>query len=178
MASVLATIESPWFYLWKYLKTLVYAAPVDSEHALHHRSVDIYHTIRNYPVILERMRRSMMRHVEVCIESYWIHFEHLLQMCSFSYNFQMFPDTCWYGHFSCFSMWNSEPRFNCIFDLHSIFAKLCFQYKLKKEKYMLHSKLQLLNTSDLIDINKIQHIWWWVHNHRGKYLPWNRNKTK
>jgi hypothetical protein len=33
-------------YLWGHLKTLVYAAPVDNEEALHHRIVDASQTIR------------------------------------------------------------------------------------------------------------------------------------
>jgi hypothetical protein len=56
-------------YLRGHLKTLVYAAPVDNEEALHHRTVDACQNIRNYPGIFERMRRSMMRRVEACIES-------------------------------------------------------------------------------------------------------------
>jgi hypothetical protein len=66
------------FYLWGHLDTLVYAAPVDNEWALHHRTVDVCQTIRNYPGIFERMRRSLMRRVEACIESHGGHFEHLL----------------------------------------------------------------------------------------------------
>jgi hypothetical protein len=56
------------FCLWEHLKTLVYAAPVDNKEALHHRIVDACQTIRNYSDIFERMRRSMMRRVEACIE--------------------------------------------------------------------------------------------------------------
>jgi hypothetical protein len=59
-------------------KTLVYAAPVDIEDALHHRAVDACKTIRNCPAIFERMRPSMMRRVEACIECHGGHFEHLL----------------------------------------------------------------------------------------------------
>jgi hypothetical protein len=66
------------FYLWGHLKTLVYAAPVDNEVALHHRIVDACQTIRNYPAIFERMRRPMMRRVEACTESHGGHFEQLL----------------------------------------------------------------------------------------------------
>jgi hypothetical protein len=36
-------------------------------------------TIRIYPGIFERMRRSMMGRVEACIESHGGHFEHLLR---------------------------------------------------------------------------------------------------
>jgi hypothetical protein len=40
------------FYLCTYLKTLVYAAPIDNEEALHHCIEDTCQTIRNYPSIL------------------------------------------------------------------------------------------------------------------------------
>jgi hypothetical protein len=66
------------FYLWRHLATLVYAAPVDNEEALHNRIEDACQTIRNYPGVSERMRRAVMRHVEACIESHGAHFEHLL----------------------------------------------------------------------------------------------------
>jgi hypothetical protein len=53
------------FYLWTHLKTLVYAAPVDSE-----RIVDACRIILNYPGIFETMLWSKMRRVNVCIESH------------------------------------------------------------------------------------------------------------
>jgi hypothetical protein len=56
------------FYLWGHLNTLAYAAPVDIKEAPHHRIVDAYQTICNYPGIIERMLRSMMRRVQACIE--------------------------------------------------------------------------------------------------------------
>jgi hypothetical protein len=67
------------FYLSGHLKAPVYAALVDNEEALHHRIGDACQTITNYsyPGIFERMRRSMMRRVEACIESHGGHFEHL-----------------------------------------------------------------------------------------------------
>jgi hypothetical protein len=65
------------FYLWRHLKTLVYAAPVDNEEALHHHIVDACQAIRSYPSIFEQMRQSMMRRVEACIESHGGHFEHI-----------------------------------------------------------------------------------------------------
>jgi hypothetical protein len=61
-----------------HLKILVYAAPVDNEDALYHCIVDACQSIRNYPDIFQRMRRSMMRRVEACVESYGGRFEHLL----------------------------------------------------------------------------------------------------
>jgi hypothetical protein len=78
MASTLATFESCIFYLWGHLKSLVFAAPVGNGEAFHYRIVYSCQTIRNYPGIFERMRRSMMRRVEAYIEPHGGHFEHLL----------------------------------------------------------------------------------------------------
>jgi hypothetical protein len=72
------------FYLWEHLKSLLYSASFDNEEALQHRIVDACETIHNYPGIFERMRRSMMRHVEAYIESQGGQFQNLLQMYSFS----------------------------------------------------------------------------------------------
>jgi hypothetical protein len=61
MASMLARFESSEFLLVGTLKTLVYAAPVDNDEALHHHIVDVCQTICNYRGIFEWMRLSMMR---------------------------------------------------------------------------------------------------------------------
>jgi hypothetical protein len=73
MASTLARFD---IYLWRHVKTLAYAAPVDNEEALHLRIVDACQTIRNYPGIFERMRWSIMRRVEACTKSHGGYFEH------------------------------------------------------------------------------------------------------
>jgi hypothetical protein len=62
-------------YPWGHLESLVYAASVDNEEALHHSIVDACQTVRNCRGIFEWMLRFMMRRVEACIKS---HFEHLL----------------------------------------------------------------------------------------------------
>jgi hypothetical protein len=67
------------FYLWGKLRALVCAVPVDNEDSLNHRTLDACHTIRNYPSIFERMRRSMMRRIEACTEFHGGHFEHLIK---------------------------------------------------------------------------------------------------
>jgi hypothetical protein len=64
-----------YLYMWGNLKTVVYAAPVDNEEALHHRNVEACQTIRNYPGIFERIRRSTTRRVQACIESHGGYFE-------------------------------------------------------------------------------------------------------
>jgi hypothetical protein len=61
-------------YLRGYRKTIVYAAPVDNEKALHHRIVNACQSISNYPDIFERKQRSMTRHVEACAEFHGGHF--------------------------------------------------------------------------------------------------------
>jgi hypothetical protein len=68
MASTLTRFESSGFLPVGTPKTLVYAAPVDNEEALHHRIVDAYQTIHNYPRIFEWMWRSMMKRVKECTE--------------------------------------------------------------------------------------------------------------
>jgi hypothetical protein len=75
MASPLIRFD---FYLWRHLKILVHAAPVDNKEALHHRIVDACQTISNYPRHLWTDAAVMMRHVEACTESHGGHFEHLL----------------------------------------------------------------------------------------------------
>jgi hypothetical protein len=78
MASTLARFESSGVYLWRYLETLMYIAPVDNEEALHHHIVDACQTIHNYPSISEQMQWSMIRHVQACAESHGGHFEQFL----------------------------------------------------------------------------------------------------
>jgi hypothetical protein len=67
----------------------VCAGPVDKVQTLHRSIVDACQTIRYYPGIIEQMRQSMMRRVEAFIESRGGHFEHLLQMYTFSCNLQI-----------------------------------------------------------------------------------------
>jgi hypothetical protein len=66
------------FYRWGHQKTVVSAAPVDNEETFRRRIEDSCQSVLNYPGIFERMRWSMMRLVEACIESHGGHFEHVL----------------------------------------------------------------------------------------------------
>jgi hypothetical protein len=52
-------------------------------------------TIGNYPGVFERMLQSVMRRVEVCVESSGGHLEQLLQMYSFNHNTQI---KCFWMH--------------------------------------------------------------------------------
>jgi hypothetical protein len=55
------------FYLWGHLKALVYSAPVLNVKTLHQRIVNACRTIQNYPRTFERLRHSMIRRGQACI---------------------------------------------------------------------------------------------------------------
>jgi hypothetical protein len=79
MASTLAVFETSGFLLRvRTCKNLCVRSSFDNEEALHHRNVDASKTIRNFPGIFERMRRSVMRSVDAWSESHGQYFEHLL----------------------------------------------------------------------------------------------------
>jgi hypothetical protein len=59
-------------------KPLCTQFPLTTNNKRHQRIVDTVKTISNYPDIFERMWRSMMRPVEVCIEFNGGYFKHLL----------------------------------------------------------------------------------------------------
>jgi hypothetical protein len=115
MVFTLAIMKSSGFLPVETPKSLVQAAPVDNEETIHHRNVEACQTIRNYPGIFGRMRRSMMRRVEACIESHGGHFEHLLQMYSRVKCFRTHVDM---DILSCFGMWNWCPKFIPKFQAH------------------------------------------------------------
>ncbi|KYQ57749.1 hypothetical protein ALC60_03242 [Trachymyrmex zeteki] len=58
------------------LKFLVYGVPIANEDVMLRQL--IFDTIRNCPRIFERVRQSMIRCVQACVESNGRHFEHLL----------------------------------------------------------------------------------------------------
>jgi hypothetical protein len=77
MASTLAGFESSGFLPVGTYKTLVHAATVDNEEALHNRTVEACQTTRNYPAIFEQMQQCMIS-VDALTDSHGEHFEHLL----------------------------------------------------------------------------------------------------
>jgi hypothetical protein len=106
-------------YLWRHLKILVYAAPVDNEEALH--IVDACQTTRQLP-------RHLWTHAtardETCRGVHWISWRTFWY--SFSYKSQI---KCFLTHvdkdiFSSFGMWNSCPKFVRTFQLHSVYLHL------------------------------------------------------
>nr|CAH7763917.1 unnamed protein product [Callosobruchus chinensis] len=66
------------YFLWGYLNSLVYKTPVQNEEDLRNRIVDLCLIIKNTPHIFERVRHSMIRRLNRCIEAGSGHFQHLL----------------------------------------------------------------------------------------------------
>lgn len=63
------------FFLWGHLKSLVYKTPVQNVEDLKNRIQESCDTIRNTPGIFERVRGSMIRRLNSCIEVGGGHFE-------------------------------------------------------------------------------------------------------
>ena len=66
------------FFLWGHLKTLVYATPEEHVDDLLPRIGDGCNTIRTTPGLLERMRQSMLRRCQLCLQEGGHQFEALL----------------------------------------------------------------------------------------------------
>jgi hypothetical protein len=103
MAFPLSGLQCCRIYLWQHLETFLYAARVDKEEALHHRTVGACQTIRNYPNIFDGCGGPWWG-VEECIDSHGGYFEHLCEMSSLSCILRI---TCFRIHvdvniFSCF----------------------------------------------------------------------------
>ncbi|EZA56517.1 hypothetical protein X777_03552 [Ooceraea biroi] len=65
------------FFFWGYLKTLVYSTPVPDVAPLRQRIVNGCDIIHNTPGIFQRVRQSMRRRAQACLESNEGHFEYL-----------------------------------------------------------------------------------------------------
>lgn len=66
------------FFLWGYMKSLVYETPVESDMDLMARIVAASGVVADTPGILANVRRSMRRRCAACITSAGRNFEHLL----------------------------------------------------------------------------------------------------
>lgn len=66
------------FFLWGHLKSLVYITPVLNEGDLRIRIHQSCEIIRNSPGIFERVRQSMVRRTNACVEVGGGHFQQLL----------------------------------------------------------------------------------------------------
>lgn len=66
------------FYLWGYMKSMIYEIPVTSDTDLVARIVEAAARIRDTPAHFERLRESMRRRCEACIVANGRNFEHFL----------------------------------------------------------------------------------------------------
>jgi len=66
------------FFLWGHVKSLVYATPVETVEDLTARIFNACEVVQHTPGIFERVRQSMVRRCNACIELGGRHFEHLL----------------------------------------------------------------------------------------------------
>ena len=66
------------FYYWGHLKNMIYQTPVESEVELIGRLVDAAARITETPGVFERVRHSLSRRLQACIEANGQNFEHLL----------------------------------------------------------------------------------------------------
>lgn len=66
------------FFVWGYLKSLVYRTPVDNIEDLRERIVAGCEVIRQKPGVFEKMRQSMRKRMDCVIEMNGRHIEHLL----------------------------------------------------------------------------------------------------
>jgi hypothetical protein len=66
------------FYLWGHIKTIVYDTPVATVEVLRNRIIAACEKKLNTPGIFERLRQSMRRRCEACIEAKGNHFQQFL----------------------------------------------------------------------------------------------------
>jgi hypothetical protein len=76
MASTFARFES----FGEHPKTTVYAAPIDNEESLYHRTVDACHDYSRIPWQLSTDEAATPRPAEARTESHGEHLEHLLRV--------------------------------------------------------------------------------------------------
>lgn len=66
------------FFLWGYMKNLVYSEPIDNLQQLRRRVENAAAHIRNNPDIFENVRHSLLRRARACVEAGGDQFQHLL----------------------------------------------------------------------------------------------------
>jgi transposase len=66
------------YCVWSQVRSLVYTSAVDTVEELQHRIEGVCQQIRNEPGVTERIRNSMRRRVQCCVQMQGQRFEHLL----------------------------------------------------------------------------------------------------
>jgi hypothetical protein len=75
---LLESREFPCYFLWGYMKDLVYSIPIDTIEALRKRVENAVTTIRNTRGMLERVEVSFRRRLHYCTDNYGGYFERFL----------------------------------------------------------------------------------------------------
>jgi hypothetical protein len=75
---LLESREFPCYFLWGYMKDLVYSIPIDTIEVLRKRVENAATTIRNNRGMLERVEELSRRRLHYCIDNNGGHFEHFL----------------------------------------------------------------------------------------------------
>jgi hypothetical protein len=106
-------------YLWAHLNTLVYAPPMTKKR---HFTVALWMTVRlsatNRHLSTAEMCRGMCR---ILCKTMWTLIINAIFQLEVTH--KIFPVACWYGHFSCFGMWNTYPKLILTFQLHSVYER-------------------------------------------------------
>jgi hypothetical protein len=66
------------FYVWGHVKSVMYSTAVNDVQTLRARIMAACHTVRTAPGIFDRVRRSMRRRAEACIQAGGGHFERFI----------------------------------------------------------------------------------------------------
>lgn len=66
------------FCIWGYAKNLVYANETQTREELWQKICDAFDTIRNTPLIFQKIRWNWRKRAEACVQSHGQHFQHLL----------------------------------------------------------------------------------------------------
>ena len=66
------------FFLWGWMKPLVYSTRIGTQEELRHRIIEAGATIRNNPDAIRRAQLSWFRRAELCIQQNGGHIEQLL----------------------------------------------------------------------------------------------------
>ncbi|GFV90538.1 uncharacterized protein TNCV_2222541 [Trichonephila clavipes] len=80
MASTITRYVSIGFFLWGFLKGLVYETPVATPEDLVGRVIEAAGCVRDTPGIIEKVRCSMQRRCQACLDASGKNFEHLLPL--------------------------------------------------------------------------------------------------
>lgn len=66
------------YFLWRALKSKVYASPVNRVEELRERILNAANFFRNNPETMQNVQFNFLRRINLCLQENGSHFEHLL----------------------------------------------------------------------------------------------------